>query len=56
MVLMFLENALNLAIFTHNHPYPPPFPPAYHTQNSQPSSYHHTVSRQKLFIPLVCIF
>ena len=46
MVLTFLENALNLGIFTH-------VPP---NQNSTPSSCHHTLGRRKLLIPPGSIF
>ena len=43
MVFAFLENALNLSIFTYAFPLP--------TQSSPPSSYHHTLGRGKLLIP-----
>ena len=42
MVFTFLENALNLGIFTRA-----PLP----TQNSPSSSYHRTLDRGKLLIP-----
>lgn len=42
IVLTFLENALNLTIFTH-----PPLP----SQNSPPTSYHHSQGRGKLLFP-----
>ena len=47
MVFTFLENALNLSIFTHA-----PLP----TQNFPPNSYHHTLGRRKLLISPGSIF
>ena len=47
MVFIFLENALNLGIFTH-----PPLP----IQNSPLSYYQNTLGRRKLLIPSGSIF
>ena len=49
MVLTFLENTLNLGIFSHT---TTPSP----TLNYPSSSYHHTLSRNKLIMPLGSIF
>ena len=52
-VFIFLENALNLGVFTHDTPPPQsPIP----TQNYLSSSYHHVLGRGKLLIPLGSIF
>ena len=48
MVFTFLENGLNLGIFTYASPFPTQIPP--------PSSYHHTLARGKLIIPPSSIF
>ena len=47
MVFRFLENALNIDIFTHA-----PLP----TQSLFPNSYHHTLGRRKLLTPPGSIF
>ena len=47
MVFKFLENVMNLGIFTHA---------PLLTQNLHRSSYHHILGRGKLLIPPGCIF